>query len=298
MFSNRKKPRGLVFNTKSYEPTNKTKSKILILTKKGGGKKKIDLSKLEETIDYLSKYSSRSISGLTGELRENYNQLIRYVQLLHGTKYYSVLLDTIKERFKSHGNPKPYTIAAYMTGCMVSTNLDNDSCSPLCSGSIKYTENGEGDFCDHPVVSAKYDYYNNKFDLVNTEGEDSKDRTAFVHVNYTSVHSFPGFDDVEKSWFTQKGYQRVFLYGTSNYQKYINLYPDYGNEPITIKEVKDRVGKVHHAPAKVGTNAITWIGIALIVLFFIIFFAYAYHKNRQNHNHNNIENGRKTSKKQ
>jgi len=218
---------------------------------------------------------------LTGELKEDYLQLLRYVELLYGNEYYNILIDLIKNNFHFKGQIKPYTIAAYMTGCTINSNLENNSCSILCSSGIKYpNENGESDFCDHPVISAKFDSNKSIFTFLCTEGEDSKDRIAFVNTEYTSIRTFPGFNNYEKNWLKQKGFERVYLYGTINHKKYINLY-DNNSEPILIDDIKTRVGKVEYVPSDYNMNNYAVVGIILLLVVIMIFFFYIYYRSKQ-----------------
>ena len=264
MFLVRKTNR-VTFNTETFSNSNKKKSKndnIIILTKKGNTEK-IDIDRLKETIVKLSRNKHKRIEYLSGDLKKNFDQLVTYVNLLHGTKHYTLLLNTLNTYFGNMENVQPFTIGGYVGGCTIQTNLDDDSCSPLCSGSVKY----DNSICDHPVITAKYNGKSFTF----TSDDQTGSKIANIYVEYTSLRSFPGFDINDKNWLKQKGFHKVFIYGTKNYRKYNNLYPNNG-EPITIEEIKPRVGKVHSYPEKFNTSNILLIGFVLIIVLVLLYF--------------------------
>ena len=292
MFGSRKRKNKLTFIVKSddqntnhtnHKTNNNHKNKILTVFSRKGKKKTFDTDNAEKIINNLAKNPNHEIKTLTGDLKEDFSQLVRYVELLYGHEYYDILLDLIRNNFHFKGQIKPFTIAAYMTGCKINTNLDNNSCSTLCSGNIKYpNEKGETDFCDHPVVSAKYNKIKSIFTFLCTEGDDSKDRIAFVNVEYTTLRSFPGFNDAEKNWLRQKGFERIYLYGSTNHKTYINLTPDSNGDPIPIDDIKPRIGKNKYIPADYNMNNYAIIGIAILIVIVLIFFFYIYYQSKQN----------------
>ncbi len=289
MFGSRKrKNRRLTFkvnsddNVLSTEQKASNDSKVLKLIRKGK-EKKFDTDNAERIINHLANYPHKEIRSLSGKLKEDYNQLLRYVELLYGHKYYNILLNLIKTNFQFKGKIKPFTIAAYMTGCTINTNLDNNSCSTLCSGNIKHSDKGEDDFCDHPVVSATFDQYKSVFVFLCTEGDDSKDRIAFVHVEYSNLRSFPGFNDNEKNWFRRKGFEKIYLYGTTNHKKYNNLYAENNGEPVPVDDIKARMGKIKYVPSDFSMNNATLIGIGLVVVIILLFFFYVYYRSKNEH---------------
>ncbi len=266
MFGKRRKK--LVFDTESSSKPN-----VVTITKKGI-KSEIDLDQLKKCIEHLSQYPNKEIKTLSGKLKKSYLQLLRYVELLHGNnEYYVVLLDLIKKNSYNKGEIFPWTIGSYMRGCMINTSLKNGGCSPLCAGSIKYDD--EEDFCDYPVVTARYEYNTSGFIFVIDRGQTSKSRIAMVYVNYKSLYRFPGFDNREKAWFGQNNIKKIFLYGTRDFKEYFNLYPEQDGEPMPIGNVKARVGHKHHPPTNIGVNTTMVVIILIVIIIFLIFF-YAY----------------------
>lgn len=268
MFITKKKRKnGGVFYTSKRE-----KPKSIFITKKGN-RNIIDLEKLEKVIIELSNHPNAKLKKLRGKLREVYNQAVVYVELFYGHEHYSVLIELIEKYFKKYKHIMPGTIAAYMYGCSINTNLDNDSCSPLCAGSVKLDP--DSPFCDIPVIIAEYSKSAFYFNIQN---DNDHGKVAFVYVSFNSLRTFPGFDDKEKDWFRRNGYKTIYLYGTvNNSGKYVNLYSNENDDgTINVENIKSRIGTVKPTNTTLTINNSIFIVLAIVVVLFVVYFVYQY----------------------
>ncbi len=259
-------------NTGVFYTSESKKPKSISITKKGN-RKVVDLDKLEKVIIDLSNNPTAKIKTLKGKLAHSYRQAITYVELFYGHEHYQILLELIEKHFKKHKKVIPGTIGAYMYGCSVNTNLDNDACSPLCAGSIKLDP--DAPFCDLPVVIASYSKSSFEFYLKN---DNNHQRTAFVHVTFSSIRTFPGFTDKEKDWFRRYNIKNIYLYGSvNNSGKYVNLYSDKNSDgTVSIEDVKPRIGVVKPTQTKLNTNTAIISVLSIVVLLFFVYFIYKY----------------------
>lgn len=274
MFTTKRKKNKQIF----YSPNN-TKNDILTVVNKGN-RKEIDLAKLESLIVRLSRKPSHKITNLVGDLKRDHGQIVRYVNLLYGNEHYPVLIDLINKHFKKHKkNVKPGTIAGYMYGCAVTTNMDNDACSSLCAGSVKMSN--EDLFCDFPVVLAQYN--NNNFDF-HSENSGNKNQVVVVHIQYSTLSLFPGFNDNEKEWFRRNGYNYIYLYGSTGSGKYHNLYQNNTNcasdGSMKIEDVKSRIGVIENDNSDQGTfnlGTSIIVVVVIIIILLLALFVYKYY---------------------
>lgn len=255
------------------------KDEILTVIDKGK-KKKINLDTLENIIILLRRHPNTKINNLTGKLKKSYQQLVRYVDLLYGTEHYPLLVDLIHKHFSKYKNPVPGTIAGYAYGCNTNVKNIDSKCSSLCAGSIKMSN--DSDFCDYPVIHATYENDKFRFDMADGIGSS---HVSFVHVQYSTLGAFPGFDEREKNHLRRHDYQKIYLYGFVGNGKYINLYhgrPDCNSDnTINIDNIKSRIGTVEHKLNKNGFNTFNlntslFFVLAIIIILLLAFFIYKY----------------------
>lgn len=262
--AHRRRPGTISINT--FTQASKPKKDRVIKINKKGNNDVIEVDQLEEIIRYLARYHDRKIKNLTGKLRENYFDLLSYVQALHGSHHYGILRNLIKKYYNPKAKSRPYTIGSYLFGCFSNGDQEDQSCSPLCSGSIKDDPYGE-DFCQYPVVNAEWD--SNRGFTFDLSDEEYIDATPVVYVPFREMSRFPGFNSEEKSWFTRKGFHKIYLRGTSDYMTYVSLQS--GNQPISLNRVKTRSNNVEiNVPIEGGSRGILLLG-ALAIFFIIIF---------------------------
>lgn len=266
-----------------FVPENNEETITII--RKGNTKKEINLDNLENIIISLSRHPNYKINELEGKLKDDHQKLVNYVELFYGSDHYHILIDLIHKHFSKYKKPIPGTIAGYAYGCNVKINGIAPECSSLCANGIKLTNNDN--YCDFPVVYATYEDDQFTFQTVDGIGSNHK---VIIHLEYTSLQAFPGFNEREKDHLRRYGYQRAYLYGKKSGGLYINLYADRkecdSDNSISIDDIKSRAGTVegvyHH---KNGLNSFNLSNTLLLLLIVIIilliaFFFYKYYTKR------------------
>nr|QBK89500.1 MAG: uncharacterized protein LCPAC001_00100 [Pithovirus LCPAC001] len=279
MFTTKRKKIKRIF----YNPDNRKRDILTVVSK--GNRQEIDLIKLESTIIRLSKNYSYKIQKLVGNLKKDYDQIVRYVNLLYGGKHYPVLIDLINKHFKKHkNNIRAGTIAGYMYGCSIHTNMDNDACSSICAGSVKMSN--DDPFCDFPVVIAQYE--NSNFKFYSQNGPNKQTKVALVHIEHSSLSLFPGFNDNEKEWFRRKGYNYIYLYGSTGNGKYNNLYQNNSNcesdGSMKVDEIKSRIGIIEDSNLDQGTfnfGTSVIVVVVIIIILLLTLFIYKYYSQKK-----------------
>ncbi len=274
MFSFGKSDQKPGFNPKNSE------NEVIIIIKKGESKK-INVDILEDIIIKLARHPTVKIDSLNGKLKKNHQTLVTYVELLHGNEHYPILIDLINKHFSKFKNPIPGTIAGYAYGCNTKTQGVDTECSSLCAGSIK-TSNDSA-FCDLPIIYATYE--DGQFTFNNVDGIQSA-HNCIIHVGYSSLRLFPGFNDREKNYLRRYDYQKIYLYGFLGNGKYVNLYkgrPECDSDnAVIIDNIKSRVGTVENDDViKNGFNnfdfgsSLAFVFLVIIILL-VFFFVYKY----------------------
>ena len=89
---------------------------------------KLDLEKIDDLCKKFREKKDLKIRKLSGSDKEDFDEMVSYVHLLHGSSHYSHLYERVKKHFKNVASVKPGTVGAYFAGCMVT---------------VKETESGE-----------------------------------------------------------------------------------------------------------------------------------------------------------
>jgi len=262
-----------------------SEDETLTIIRKGKKAQKVNLENLENLIIRLSRHAHLKINDLNGKLKKDHHKLVNYVELLYGNEHYHVLIDLIKKHFSKYKNPVPGTIAAYAYGCNAKTKGLGSECSSLCASSIKM--NNDPNFCDFPVINAFYK--DDQFNFQTVDGIGSG-HEAVIHVEYSSLKTFPGFNEHEKDFLRRYEYKRVYIYGYSGDGKYVNLYsgrPECGSGGgITIEDIKVRRKHNEVSSHKNGFNGFSLstgllIVVLIIIILLIAFFIYKYYCNKK-----------------
>lgn len=274
MYRRRRRLKGLNWSQTYNFDDDPSTDQILKVVKKGH-EHEINMAELENLVKYLVKYCNYKIRDLPKEVRSRYNTFLTYVNTFHGHHYYPELLNIINKHYRPSEDLRPHTIGAYLAGCTQKTDITNQACSPLCAGNIKYQNSGS-DFCSYPVFTAEWNIDKNNFTFSHTSDDDFSTSTAIIYVPFVTKLSFPGFNTEEKEYLKSRGVEKVRIYGTINYHRYVKLY---GDPDIDIDSVKSRAGVINVKTPVKATSALI-IGIIVFVILTLLLLGYFYYQSR------------------
>ena len=211
------------------------------------------------------------IKSLRGEDREEFNVIISYIQVLHGTPYYNHLYEKINKYFGNFKDITPGTIGGYFRGCLDNTVITNNNKDDNNTNVIK-PKNEEGwSFCDKAVFLANYTDGHYKFETLKDPEEDND--ICYIFVNALSLHDFKGFSSEEIEELNDLGCDKIILVGyDDNGLKYKELY----DKPIDIYDVKYR-----HKHNNNPSNNLVGLALLLIIIFLlllVLFFGWRWYK--------------------
>nr|QBK91595.1 MAG: uncharacterized protein LCPAC302_02150 [Pithovirus LCPAC302] len=259
------------FNPLQYSSfDNDTSEKFDEIVTKGGKKVfKVDIGHFDKLCSKFKDKSHLKIKNLKGRDKEDFNLMVSYVHLLHGTSYYDRLYEKVEKYFNDTENVKPGTVGGYFGGCLVSTSFDGDlGCSAVCAGSIPRPKDDEGwSFCDKAVIFGEYDKYKGYSFSVLKDAESDEDMDpCYLFVEHTDIHDFHGFTPKEKELLGQLGVEKVNLIGCDESgTKYIDLY----SESRHLDEIKHRKYYKHETDnSRLGLALILIVIFLLLIVFF------------------------------
>ncbi len=97
----------------------------------------LNIDDIRKKLDDLVSYSNIHIDNMNNQVSQDFRALLKYMNLLHGTDSYPILLQEIRSRFEKIqlDNIRPGTVGAYFAGCL---KIPKNPCSVKCAGSISY----------------------------------------------------------------------------------------------------------------------------------------------------------------
>lgn len=207
----------------------------------------IDVKKLNQTLARLRKHSDKlyhEVEGSNSQVRDDFKQMLVYIQLLYNTDNYEVLFNTVHKHFNDLKEVKPGTIGAYFGGCfnnhlIANTDLNNlhAGCIPVCAGSMppskSYMANNNWSFCDDTVIWLKYSNDAYTMTILHTIPGSNQ---ALVFLNISDLSQFNGLTEAEKNQLMGVGIQQIKLIGISG-TRYVMITPNW----IPLQQVKSRV---------------------------------------------------------
>lgn len=238
----------------------------------------VDLEKIDDLCKKFRDKQDYKIKKLTGADKEDFEEMVSYVGLLHGTSFYNHLYDRVKKYFGNTRSVKPGTVGAYFAGCMISnfsTDEMNPSCSISCAGSMPLPKDQEGwSFCDKAVIMAEKGGVGYNFSVVKPAHSEEEMDPAYLFVESKSLHDFSGFTKEEKDQIRAYGCKSVKLVGYGTDMSYSDLY----KEPKKIHEIKHRH---HRHPKKSDSNTGLIVGViifAIILILLLCVLGYKYYR--------------------
>jgi predicted nucleic acid-binding Zn ribbon protein len=134
----------------------------------------------------------------------------------------------------------------------------NDSCSPLCAGSLPPDSSVKRTPCADIIVYGAF--RKQRFDLKVLSNQRSEH--AHLFTDFDSMDSFPGFSHEEKARLTSWGVKTVDLC----YIDKSNKRKCFGRESCPVNDLPSRVE--HHDDNNTNTNV--WLVVILIIFLLII----------------------------
>ena len=237
----------------------------------------VDLEKIDGLCKKFRDKQDYKIKKLTGSDKEDFEEMVSYVGLLHGTSFYNHLYDRVKKYFGNVRNVKAGTVGAYFAGCMV-TNFSDESMNPGCSincvGSMPLPKDQEGwSFCDKAVIMAEKGGVGYNFSVIKPANSEEEMDPAYLFVESKSLHDFSGFSKDEKDQIRAYGCKSVKLVGYGTDMSYSDLY----KEPKKIHEIKHRQNR----RSKNDSNTGLVIGVSIFVIILLLLLCvlgYKYYK--------------------
>jgi len=261
--------------------SSKRKSKVrrdtltdqIILTKEGGGENVINVEDLRRKLANLKANANVKIRKLTGQVKEDFESLARYVSWIYDTDSYSLLYEEIQKYFSETDIYQPGTVGAYCGGCLVKKKdcLPARGCSVICAGSIPPPyEDPEWDFCSDLVIWTDYDGESYEFTTLN-EVEGEKDSKAIVFIEHDSIESFPGFSEAEKKTLKDHGLEQIRLvhYNPQGDPMYKGVSGGF----VDLDQIKTRsVAQSQAVSSNTSSGWNGWLSIAVVIILIAFFF--------------------------
>jgi hypothetical protein len=170
------------------------------------------LQSLENILQSLYQYKDTLIRDLGREQKEQFYNLVNFVQILYGTQYYQKLSDMVEKIFSDVTAIKPGTVGTYIMGCVLSKRFSENTtaqdvwyCSPFCLDAIPVNNQPE---CNYTVITlipsqdSGYQFELNKFTT-----KDNNDKAVIF-----TEHPFLGFTPSEKNKLKDFGITQIRVY--------------------------------------------------------------------------------------
>jgi hypothetical protein len=206
-----------IFNDEVYQQTPAVK-KPKFVTKDGSlAEYGIPHERIELLLDELVKNYDKPIEQLPPDLRSKLEEIIRYVNLLHGKPHYQILYDSAFSRMVDLKDKiTPGTIGGYIGGCISSRITGHPAgCAASCAGSMPPpTDDTDFSLCDvnvfmcRPMTNAQGQFISYRIDWTfRREGSNQ----AIIYIPASDFKLFTGFSKEEKAFLTSKGITVVAL---------------------------------------------------------------------------------------
>lgn len=92
----------------------------------------LNLNELDECIKRLKECCDVPIKKLNKTQKKDKEFFIKCVTNLEGTTSYFYITETVRKHFVNGVNYKEGTVGSFFSGCFISTNHPNNSCTPSC----------------------------------------------------------------------------------------------------------------------------------------------------------------------
>lgn len=169
---------------------------------------KFDPKEVDNVLGNMKKHSDYSIRDLSGDLKRQYDMIVRLVDLLYESDGYVHLYNLVKKHFGEIDNAKPGTLCAYFAGCLINSNQGGGSCDVLCAGSLPLPRNLAKGKCGETVILCTYDGKNRKYHFKILSAGNRKPE-AIIYMDSGNPDTFRGFTKHEKDKLKGMGIKKV-----------------------------------------------------------------------------------------
>nr|QBK90419.1 MAG: uncharacterized protein LCPAC103_01000 [Pithovirus LCPAC103] len=252
---------------------NPTKSRSLEIVKKGKHRAlKFDRDEIDNVLGNMRKHSAYRIQDLRGDLKKQYDLIVRLVDLLYDTDGYQNLYDLVKKHFGDIDNAKPGTLCAYFAGCLISSNQGKgDKCGVLCAGSLPLPKSITKGKCGETVILCSYNDDHRRYHFRVLSASNAKPE-AIIYMDSGKSGTFRGFTKHEKERLRGMGIKRVSINwikdGKTDHGK-INPKIDLDR----IQEFDGNSGSSSDDDNDTNLTALWVILIAFVIIIIILFLA-------------------------
>lgn len=283
-------------------PTDKAKRNTEVAVTKGldgNDVFTIELNGIVQRLQRLRANANRNIKSLTGQLKDDFQALAYYVQLLYDSPEYEVLYSRIRTIFGDLTELRPGTIGAYFGGCL-NRNPTMGSCALTCVDAAPSSD-ADFRFCDTLVLWAVWDGRSYQISPINAGTiPNDRRRQAYIFLEVADYGQFPGFTEAEKATIRRFGVEEVqFVRYTQDGRQYQRLSAGFieldsplirvrGVDPLgtngePVRNGSDVVVVTHSGGDNAGVvvaggngGMVLVIVLVVILLVLIVFFGYRY----------------------
>ena len=170
------------------------------------------LQSLENILQSLYQYKDTLIRDLGREQKEQFYNLVNFVQILYGTQYYQKLSDMVEKIFSDVTAIKPGTVGTYIMGCVLSKRFSENTtaqdvwyCSPFCLDAIPVNNQPECNYTVITLIPSQDNGY--QFELNKFTTKDNNDKAVIF-----TEHPFLGFTPSEKNKLKDFGITQIRVY--------------------------------------------------------------------------------------
>ena len=231
--------------------------------------KKPDIEKFDKLCWKFRRIPHVKIKDLKGCDRKDFNLVVSYIHLLSSTPEYYYFYDRVTKYFADLKDIVTGTVGSYFAGCLIKTSFADESCTPICAGSIPKPKDEEGwSFCDKTVIFAEYTKHRGyNFTLLKESDTSDTPDTQEIDLSYVFIESsedFTGFSEKEKRQLNKMGVSNVQVIACDeNGNKYTEL------QKGQVFDLKHRIKE-----EIVPDNSRLALAVLLIVLILIIIFLF------------------------
>lgn len=246
------------------------KPRSLEIVKKGKQRAlKFDPNEIDDVLANMKRHSEYHIRDIRGELKKQYNMIVRLVDLLYDTDGYRHLYNLVKKHFGEVDNAKPGTLCAYFAGCLISSHQNRgDKCDVLCAGSLPLPKSLAKGKCGETVILCSYDQKSRRYHFRVLSANNNKPE-AIIYMDSGNPDTFRGFTKHEKDRLRGMGIKKVSVNWISENKDEIAAKVDLDH----LKDLDARDDGENDDDNGSDLTALWIILIALAVVIIILFLA-------------------------
>lgn len=250
---------------------NSQRSELSFFTLKGKDSSSDMVISKDELLGIISRlrgYEDTPVRKLTGSIKEDFKNLVKYINYTHQTNTYGMLKSLIDDQFGDLDSVEPGTVGAYFYGSNMHVNIDPKECGAVTANSIPLTSD-HWNTCKNNIILAEEKNHGYDFALLST-GDDKSH--AYLYVKHDTYDDFNGFSSDERRALRKYGVEYVYLYG---YGSKAGEYKDLVGSAISVNDIKSRSKSNHHSNDNESKSGFGWWWILIIIIIIVIIIAIA-----------------------